>query len=745
MSGPLSIPAGLYGLPLPVFPPTQAPQQYGADANALLLRRFERERGARKSAEDLLTVKSRELYEALTQARDSEHRLQLALWASGEGIWEWNAADDTMNLSRFEMAGRELAWAGRPMAEVQGEMHPDDREAAMLAWQLHLNGSRSDYDVALRLPRDGEYRWVRVRGRALERDAGGRPKRVTGTIKDITSQRDAEESLRLMAHAFSSTRDALVVTDAQWRIVEANGAMCALFRAPMAQLRACSLLDHLDLRAVPIDELARLGVWRGERALSVAVRSVPVDVSVTAVPGQEDRGTCYIVALRDITERKHAEARLTRLATHDTLTGLPNRSALESHLEAQLKHDAAVRPFGLLFMDLDGFKEINDSFGHEAGDRLLCEVSKRLRELLPESVFVGRWGGDEFVIVLPPDSSEAQVREAGQDIVTTFGRSLRTGAGHVSVGASVGAVLAPRDGDHVSILLRRADAAMYAAKDRGRNQLVFYDPSLEEGAQRRVRLLGLLRDDADSDAFRFAAQPKVDRDRRIVSAEILMRWTTEPFGAVSPAEFIPLAEQAGLIQTLGDHAMAAAAQLASSTRALGHALPIAVNLSPKQLQHSDITARLLAACEREGVAPGMLELELTESALLHGMDLTRPLLCRLRDAGFSLALDDFGTGYSSLSYLRHLPFNKVKIDRSFVLDLHQDARAARLLDGIVRLCNELQMKTVAEGVETAEQFEALRAMGVHEFQGYYFSKPVMVPLWLEELRGLEPQAAYLPR
>jgi len=719
------------------LPPTR-PADFD-EGGALLQRRFDRERAARKAAEALLGVKSRELYDAMTCSRDSEHRLQLALWASGEGIWEWHAADDTMGLDRFEMDGRPVTWARRPMAEVHAEVHADDREATVLAWQLHLNGSRADYDVAFRLLREGEYRWVRVRGRALDRDADGRPTRVTGTIKDITTQRDAEESLRLMAHAFSSTRDALAVTDAQWRVVEANSAMCAMFGRTMAQLRARSLLDHVDLSAVPADVLLRRGVWRGERALAVAARSVPVDVSVTAVPGHDERGTCYIVALHDISERKQAEARLARLAMHDTLTGLPNRGALEAHLESRLGQGADRQPFGVLFMDLDGFKEVNDSFGHEAGDRLLREVSQRLRRLLPPPVFIGRWGGDEFVVVLPPGSGEAQVRGAGQAIVDLFHRSLHAGASEVSVSASVGAVLAPRDGGQPSLLLRRVDAAMYSAKDRGRNQLRFYDPSLEDGAQRRVRLLGLLRNDAASNAFGFAAQPKVDRDARVVSAEILMRWSTEAFGAVSPAEFIPLAEQAGLIQLLGGHAMAAAAQLVSSARALGHALTIAVNLSPKQLQHPDIEASLLAACAREGVAPDALELELTESALLHGMDTMRPLLGRLRDAGFSLALDDFGTGYSSLSYLRQLPFNKVKIDRSFVLDLHTDPRAACMLESIVRLCDGLRMTTVAEGVETAAQFDALRAMGVQEFQGYYFSRPVPVPQWLEQLRELAAQ------
>ncbi len=707
-----------------------APLDDAGGALALLQRRFDRERAARKAAETLLTAKARELFDALTTARQSEQRLQLALWASGEGIWEWIADDDALGIERFEIAGREVPWPAQPLANLVALVHEPDRESMMLAWQLHLAGSRPDFDRAVRLLHDGEHRWVRIRGRALERDERGRATRVSGTLKDITTQRHAEGSLHLMAHAFSSTRDALAVADARWRIVEANNAFCAMFRAPIESLRAGSLLDHVDLGDLALDPQFGQGVWRGERTAAASAGRVPLEVSVTAVLGHDDGGTCYIVALRDISERKHAEA---RLKLRDTLTGLPNRAALEARLESLCAGDDSER-FGLLFMDLDGFKEVNDSFGHEMGDELLRQVAARLVALLPDPAFVGRWGGDEFVIVLPPGSGEQQVRSAAGAVIARFGQALQLGGHDLSVGASNGAVLAPRDGTQAATLLARADAAMYAAKDAGRNGWVFFDPALEEAAHRRVRLLGLLRTDARRNAFRFAAQPKVDRQRRVSGAEVLMRWSTDAFGAVSPAEFIPLAEQVGLIHVLGRHAMHAAARLVVQTSALGRPLKIAVNLSPKQLQHRRIEQQLLEVCERHGVAPQRIELEVTESALIDGMDAMTPLFARLRAAGFSLALDDFGTGYSSLSYLRQLPFDKVKIDRSFVQDIAGDARAARMLDSIVGLCHGLGMSTVAEGVETVEQFEALHAMGVQEFQGYLFAKPMPVEEWVVRLR-----------
>jgi EAL domain-containing protein (putative c-di-GMP-specific phosphodiesterase class I) len=284
---------------------------------------------------------------------------------------------------------------------------------------------------------------------------------------------------------------------------------------------------------------------------------------------------------------------------------------------------------------------------------------------------------------------------------------------------------------------------MYAGKERG-EPFVYFDSSMDIDAQRRVRMISLLRIDTDRNGFRFVAQPKVDASGRAVGAELLMRWTTEAFGSVSPVEFIPLAEKVGLIKMMGRHAAYAAAQLASNCAEMGFELPVAVNLSPKQLLEPELEGLLLRACKRHGIEHSMLELELTESALEHNKSVVTALLHRLRSHGFSLALDDFGTEYSSLSYLRHLPFNKIKIDRSFVMDIDSDPLAARLLESIVKMCKALGKRTVAEGVETPAQLAALTAMGVDEFQGYHFARPMPVDDWLEVLRQAGSQLPILP-
>ena len=677
----------------------------------------------------------------------AERRVQLALWASGESVWEWQAATGQVRVDAAEGLDAPFgpAGVGLSLDEFFSRAHADDLPAVRLAWQLHLRGAHPDIDVSFRIAdAGGRSRWLRVRGRALERDSQGQARHVLGTLKDVTAQRDAEESLRLMAHAFSSTRDAMAVVDAQWLVLEVNEALVRLVGAdsgigPGADLRRWLPFDDAVLPQVLAD-----GIWRSEGAVRVdeAAATVPVEVSITAVLASDGRRHCFLVALHDLRQQRQSEARLQRMAMVDDLTGLPNRLAAQFRVDELL---ALPQPqFGILFVDLDGFKEINDSYGHDHGDQILALVGQRLRKSLPEDAFLARWGSDEFLVVLAPGSGDTEVRSSAQVVLAALAGRFDIGLHEVRITPTIGAVLAPQDGTDFSLLLRKADSAMYAGKERGRNCLVFFDCSLDSDAQRRVRMTSLLRIDTDRNGFRFVAQPKVDATGRPVGAELLMRWTTEAFGSVSPVEFIPLAEKVGLIQLMGRHAAHAAAQLAAACAALGHALPVAVNLSPKQLLQPGLDGLLLHACRRHNVQPAMLELELTESALVHNMDIVTPMLHRLRSHGFSLALDDFGTGYSSLSYLRHLPFDKVKIDRSFVMDIERDPAASRLLESIVQLCKVLGMRTVAEGVETAQQLAALTAMGVDEFQGYHFARPMPVDDWLALLRACGDGGPRLP-
>ncbi len=692
----------------------------------LLKRRLSRERASRKAAEEVLTDKSRELFEALTLVRESEHRLQMALWASGEGIWDWSAQTGRLNVHGLLLAGEPYEWPESNLQKLLATVYADDRDAASLAWRLHLAGAREDIDIAYRLRSTRGLRWLRIRGKALERAPNGRVLRLAGTIKDITNQRRSEQSLNLMAHAFTSTQDAMAVVDSTGWIIEINQALAAMTGADQEALLGMPLSDYLEL---PIEAYNENG-WRGESQIRGQSGSTAVEVTVTTVSELAGQARCFIISMHDISERQRSANRLARLALVDALTELPNRVALENRLQQDI---ATEGEFALMILDLDGFKGINDTFGHGEGDRLLREVARRFCTALPQAT-IGRWGGDEFIVLLPGMDNEVGVQVAAQALIDAQTSPFVTESGRrLVISPSIGGVLFPRDGASYVELFRKADAAMYLAKSKGRNRLQMFEPSIEENIQRRMKLESQLRIDAERSAFNFYAQPKVDRQERQSGAELLVRWTTLDFGAVSPDEFIPMAEQTDAIELLGRQALRAAARLSKQLVEIGRPLPLAVNLSPRQLRNPEFALIAVDACRSFDVDPAMIEFELTESALADGIDVVRPILQSLRTHGFRLALDDFGTGYSSLSHLRELPFQKVKIDRSFVTDVIDSARARVMVQSIIDLCTGLGLTTVAEGVETRQQFEVLRDMGVDEFQGYFFSRPVPIEQWVESL------------
>ena len=713
---------------------TASPPQQDATQDAVraamvtLQRRFDRERAARKSAETLLNDKSRALWDALQLARESERRLNLALWATGEGIWVWDKPAQRVQISGLTVAGLASKLEGGTMTEVFDRIHPEDLPALRSTAARHDSGELAQIEVEFRMHLAGEWRWLRIRGRALQRDVEGRALQISGTIRDVSGQHEAEQLRQLMAHAFASTLDALVVVEAGWAVVQANAAFEALLGLEGDGI-AGQQLQNL-LRFVP--DLAQPMPWRGEAMMRDAQGDRALEVSITRIEVRPGGAQQHLVALRDISERRRAEQALERMALFDSLTGLANRAAINQHLAGRVGRVDAP-DFSVLFIDLDGFKGVNDSFGHRAGDQLLQQAAERLRASLPPA-FIGRWGGDEFVIALAGGGDDYLLRESAQLVIATLGQPFMIDGHRMAVTPSIGAVNYPADGTDATLLLRRADAAMYAAKAQGRNCLVIYAPTLDEGVERRSRLQSLVRSDAERNAFHFVVQPKVNAAGRSTGAELLMRWTTEEFGAVSPAEFIPIAEQTGMMPLMGRHALHAAARIANEVRALGSDAIVSVNLSPRQLLRPDLERTVLHACQHNRTDPSQIELELTESALVTDIGHVEKLLVRLRGHGFKLSLDDFGTGYSSLSHLRNLPFHKVKIDRSFVMDLERSAKSRVMLEGLVRLCSNLGLGTVAEGVETEAQFALLRAMGVDEYQGYLFARPQWQTQWIAKLQ-----------
>jgi diguanylate cyclase (GGDEF)-like protein len=426
----------------------------------------------------------------------------------------------------------------------------------------------------------------------------------------------------------------------------------------------------------------------------------------------------------EVVERRNAEARLDHLAHHDPLTSLPNRLMFAD----QLRHSIGLaargqRQLAVLFIDLDRFKEVNDSLGHAVGDELLIAATKRLVGHLRASDTLARLGGDEFVCTIEDVKDASEASCVADKLIELLSQPFEIGEYELFVSASVGICLYPADGEDVDTLVRNADTAMYQAKAAGRGRSHFYSPEMTAYARERSRIEGLLRRAIEANELSVHYQTKVDPEGRPTGAEALLRWNNAELGSVAPLRFIPLAEETGIIIPLGEWILRQACRQMMDWRAAGLNVPrVSVNLSVKQIQHSDIIETVRAVLSDTGLEPAALELEITESVIMNIED-ALAILERLHELGIHLAIDDFGTGYSSLAYLKRLPVNTLKIDRAFVSGIGENAGDEAIIRTIVALARSLKLTTVAEGVENAQQASFLAAHGCDEIQGYYFGKP----------------------
>jgi diguanylate cyclase (GGDEF)-like protein len=465
----------------------------------------------------------------------------------------------------------------------------------------------------------------------------------------------------------------------------------------------------------------------------------------------------FLIIIRDISERKAAEARIEYLAYFDTLTGLPNRQMLMREVNRTLAAaERSQKPAALLYLDLDRFKRINDNLGHSVGDTLLRDVARRLENCLREAAspdssgaansgMVARLGGDEFVILLTEVTDREHVSALVRQIEQALGQPFECDGHGFVVTPSIGIALYPQDGRDIEDLLVKADMAMYQAKDRGRNDHAFYGESMAIRALGRLELEGELRLAIERQDFELHYQPKMDLSRGcIVGVEALLRWPHRERGWISPEKFIPLAEETGMIGAIGDWVVREACrQIRAWENGPLKNLRIAVNVSVQQFSKGSFVDTVLRTLWQAGVKPQQLELEITESFLMRDVDTTRDALKRLGDAGLSLSIDDFGTGYSSLGYLRQFPVDALKIDRSFVNDLPGNSDAVAICAAILAMARELKLIVIAEGVETDAQLEFLRAHGCDQGQGYLISKPIRAHE-LEASIAADPRFLMLP-
>lgn len=616
--------------------------------------------------------------------------------------------------------------------------HHDDLSSEVAYFDEIIAGKRDHYSMTKRyVASDGHIVWIDLFVTAI-RDEQGAVANFIGIISDITERKQAEEQLRIAAAAFES-QEGMMVTDAQSVILRVNRAFTEFTGYTAEEVIGLTPQLLKSGRHPPSfykdmwQTIHSTGGWRGEvwdRHKSGEI--YPKWLTISAVYGSDGLVTHYIGTHYDISERKKAEFKIEALAFFDQLTNLPNRTLLLDRLkQAMVSSGRSERYSALLFIDLDNFKTLNDSLGHDAGDLLLKQVAQRLTLSVREGDSVARFGGDEFVIILASLSmSQEDAAKATEGVAEKILAALKKpyqigNVTHHST-ASLGATLFRGTGIPIDELLKQADLSMYRSKAAGRNTFCFFDPAMEIAVKERVALEDDLRQALEKNQFFLNYQPQIRGNNSLTGAEVLLRWRHPERGMVSPAEFIPLAEESGLILSLGDWVLETTCkQIAVWAAYPGMAhLTIAVNVSAFQLRQLDFVDKVISVLSSTGANSRRLKLELTESLLVHNVEEIIVKMSLLKAHGVGFSLDDFGTGYSSLTYLKRLPLDQLKIDQSFVRDVLIDPNDAAIAKTIVALAESLGLGVIAEGVETAAQRDFLAGAGCHAYQGYYFSRPL---------------------
>ncbi|MFI4932283.1 MAG: EAL domain-containing protein [Burkholderiales bacterium] len=623
--------------------------------------------------------------------------------------------------------------------------HPDDKNVTdKLRAQLHA-GEIDSFQMEKRyLRKDGSTVWVQLTI-SVQRDAAGRALHDVSITQDITARKQAELAVQRSERRFRSlvelSSDWYWELDADLRFTAFGGRgmgdkidQWLRGRLPW-EMPGASETGWADMRS----RLERREAFRDFEYAYTDKQGSRRHVSASGEPLLDDEGTFvgYRGVSRDITPRKQAEERIQYLATHDSLTGLPNRvmfAELLNHVIALARRNQ--RKFAVLFIDLDRFKFINDSLGHEAGDALLCEVAKRLKESLRASDIVARLGGDEFVMLLQDLGSSEQAGVIARKLLSAVIKPIELNGQECRVTASIGISVFPDDAPDEASLMTHADLAMYHAKEEGKNNFQFYDGRLETMSLERLAMETRLRRAIERDELSLHYQAKLDLASNAISGvEALLRWNSSELGAVSPAKFIPVAEETGLILAIGKWVLRTACSQSMQWQRAG--LPpvrVSVNLSPRQLNDPELVAAVRDVLAETGLKPDLLELEVTESSVMHNVERALEVLCALKDMGVQLAIDDFGTGYSSLAQLKRFPIDTLKVDRSFIRELPADSEDRAIAEAIIAMGKTLSLTVVAEGVETREQQDFLRERACDQMQGFFFSKPVAAADFAELLR-----------
>ena len=627
--------------------------------------------------------------------------------------------------------------AGKPFADFT---HPDDVAENERLYRALMAGKMSHFQMRKRYVRkNGALVWIQLNVSKVPSPGGGAPFTI-GMMEDITARRAAEEELRESEGRYrgilETMSDGFVAMDRELRFTYVNPRAEKILGRDAASILGRAYHEAFpDAAGSPFEEAYRRALAEGatvesehyfepwQRWFAQRVDPTPEGISVF---------------FRDTTERKKNESRIEYLATHDELTDLPNRNLAHDRIAQAISHARrSERQVAVLYLDLDRFKVINDGFGHPFGDAVLKEVGGRLARMVREGDTVARQSGDEFLILLSDLRRAGDAYIVAQKILDAFAEPFVLDGREVHISSSLGVSVFPQDGQTPDVLIGNADVAMYRAKDLGRNSYQFFTREMSDETRRRVEIETELRSAVARGQLQLAYQPKVNlATGRMVGCEALLRWSHPTLGPVSPARFIPVAEDSGLIVPVGDWVLRTACSQARAWHDAG--LPpivVSVNLSARQFLQQDVVAWTLQTLEETRLAPGMLELELTESLIAQDTEKVIATVNQLKAAGVRLSIDDFGTGYSSLSYLKRFRVDTLKIDQSFVRNMLTDQDDATIVRAVIDLAHNLRLTAVAEGVETAEQRDFLKVNGCDEMQGYLFSQPVPAEAFAALLKG----------
>lgn len=667
----------------------------------------------------------------------AEERLSLSHRIARLGCWEWLPQEQYFWVSD-NLKTMLLLPEGNPdsVAALLHRVHPADRITILRKFQQMLEElSPGTLDFRISLP-SGEYRHIHLISQLIPADHQEHPARLAGTCQDISERKQIESSLKKLSSAITYSGSSVMIIDIIGTIeyinpkyTETTGFSLQELKGTQPELLSRKWISPERYHALWQSIMAGKR-WRGElQSRRKDGSSFWSLVSISPIHNEYDELTHFVIVCEDVTELKDAHAQMERLALYDELTGLPNRRLFFRKLAQLFDDDVQTYPSVVMLLDLDYFKTINDTQGHNVGDELLIQVAQRLKDTLRDEDIAARLGGDEFAILINPVTEPELVEVVAGKVLHEISRPFLINEHELQISTSLGMAWLPKDGHSPEALLKHADLAMYQAKEMGRNQYRFFTESLHDQLQTYIRFSREMPKALDSGGFFLEFQPQVDlKSSQIISMEALVRWDHSELGRIPPNQFIPVAEETGFIIPLGRWVLSKACCALRELSDQGYPdIRVAINLSSRQFRDPELLNMVRQSLHRYQIEPRRLELEITETLLMHDIDTAIDTLHQLRELGVSIAIDDFGIGYSSFNYLKTLPINVLKVDREFIKDIPHHLDDMEITAAIISMAHRLNKKVVAEGIETPIQRNFLDEHYCDVGQGYLFSKPVRLP------------------